>query len=84
MKLCDRCRVSGCCLNYLGTACANARARVCPDVQANNAELIHNMTIDELAAFLAACAQETKVWKRELGEVRWWLTNEPMKGESDE
>lgn len=62
MKLCDRCRVSGCCLNYLGTACANARAQECSDVQANNAELIHNMTLDELAAFLAAWAQESKVW----------------------
>lgn len=84
MKLCDRCRVSGCCLNYLGTACANVRARVCPDVQANNAELIHNMTLDELAAFLASWAQESKVWKREFGEVRGWLTDEPTKGEDNE
>lgn len=77
MKLCDRCRVSGCCLNYLGAACANARAQECPDVQANNAERIHNMTLDELAAFLAAWAYEPKAWKREFGEVRGWLTDEP-------
>jgi len=84
MKLCDRCRVSSCCLNYLGTACANARSQVCPDVQANNAELIHNMTLDELAAFLAAWAQGAKAWKREFGEVRGWLTDEPTKQETAE
>lgn len=81
MKLCDRCQVSGCCLDYLGTACANARARECPDVQANNAELIHNMDLDELAAFLAAWAVVPKAWKRDFGGVRRWLTDEPTKKE---
>ena len=77
MKLCDRCRVSGCCLNYLGTACANARSKEGPEVQPNNAELIHNMTLDELAAFLAAWAQEPKAWRHEFGEVCDWLKDEP-------
>lgn len=80
MKLCDRCRVSGCLLNYLGKACASARSKVCPEVRANNAELIHNMTLDELAVFLAAWAEETKAWKRDFGEVRGWLITEPKEG----
>ena len=33
MKLCDRCTVSGCCLNYLGKACEHARQETCPEVQ---------------------------------------------------
>lgn len=81
MKLCDRCKVSGCCLNYLGKACANARSEVCPEVRANNAELIHNMTLDELAVFLSTWAQEPKVWMQEFGEVRGWLTDEPEEGQ---
>lgn len=32
MKVCDRCRVSGCLLNYGGKACREARKRECPDV----------------------------------------------------
>ena len=52
MKLCDRCRVPGCCLNYLGEACTRARERDCPDVQPNNAEIITNMGMEELADFL--------------------------------
>ena len=39
------------------------------------------MTLDELAAFLAAWAQEAKAWKREFGEVRGWLIDEPTKKE---
>ncbi len=54
MKLCDRCRVPGCCLNYLGPACANARQEHCPDVQLNNAEAMASMEMDKLAEFLAA------------------------------
>lgn len=77
MKLCDRCKVSDCCLNYLSDACKSARSRVCPEVRANNAELIHNMTIDEMAVFLAEWAGESKVWKCDFGEVRGWLTEEP-------
>lgn len=32
MKLCDRCRVSGCLLTYGGKACREARKQECPDV----------------------------------------------------
>lgn len=52
MKLCDRCRVPGCCLGYLGIACDTAREKWCPEVQPNNAEIITNMGIEELADFL--------------------------------
>lgn len=31
MKLCDRCRVSGCLLTYGGKACREARKQECPD-----------------------------------------------------
>lgn len=48
-KLCDRCRVSGCCLDYLGTACKTARKRECPDVLLSRAEYISEMNIDQMA-----------------------------------
>ena len=49
MKLCDRCRVSGCCLNYLGEACKRARKRECPDVVFTNADRIRAMSDEELS-----------------------------------
>lgn len=52
MKLCDRCRVSGCCLNYLGEACKQARKRECPDVVFTNADRIRDMSDEELLEFL--------------------------------
>lgn len=48
MKLCDRCRVPGCCLDYLGKACQSAREQECPDIQPNRAEQLTNGDIDEL------------------------------------
>ena len=62
MKLCDRCRVPGCRLNYLGTDCVNARAEACPEIQPNNAELIHNMSLDEMAVFLALEKRWVQAW----------------------
>lgn len=57
MKLCDRCTVSGCCLNYLGKACEHARQETCPEVQPNNAEhvsdLLDNADISAMAHILA-------------------------------
>lgn len=52
MKLCDRCRVSGCCLNYLGKACKAARKRECPDVVFTNADRIRAMSDEKLASAL--------------------------------
>lgn len=48
-KLCDRCRVPGCLLNYLGKACQHARNRECPDVQYTVADYISDMTAAEMA-----------------------------------
>lgn len=48
MKLCDRCWIYGCCLNYLGEACKRARKRECPDVVYTNADELRDMTDEEL------------------------------------
>ena len=52
MKLCDRCRVSGCCLNYLAEACKRARKQECPDVVYTNADELRDMSNEELAIAL--------------------------------
>lgn len=72
MKLCDRCEVSGCLLNYLGTACSSAREEECPEVQPNNAEIITNMEYDELAAFLLNVSQGLLSDKK-FKDIRTWL-----------
>lgn len=48
MSMCDRCRVSGCLLNYNGKACKNARKKECPDVVFTNADHIRSMSDVEL------------------------------------
>lgn len=58
MKLCDRCRVPGCLLDYLGPSCFKARKRECPDVQPNRAEIISNMSLDEMAQQLLPMFEE--------------------------
>lgn len=50
MKLCDRCRVSGCLLDYGGKACHEARKKECPDVVFTNADKIREMDDETLAA----------------------------------
>lgn len=52
MKLCDRCRVAGCLLNYGGKACQEARKEQCPDVVFTNADKIREMEDEKLAALL--------------------------------
>ena len=49
MKLCDRCRVSGCLLTYGGKACREARKQECPDVVFTRADKIREMDDEELA-----------------------------------
>lgn len=73
MKLCDRCEVSGCLLNYLGEACRSAREEECPEVQPNNAEIITNMDYDELAAFLMDVSKGLFSSKK-TADIRSWLT----------
>lgn len=45
--VCDRCRVPGCLLNYMGVACKNARAEQCPDVVQNHFENITESWTEE-------------------------------------
>lgn len=54
MKLCDRCRVPGCLLDYGGKACKEARKKHCPDVVFTNADKIREMD-DEALAVAIAC-----------------------------
>lgn len=49
MKLCDRCRVSGCLLTYGGKACREARKQECSDVVFTRADKIREMDDEELA-----------------------------------
>lgn len=52
MKLCERCSVPVCCLDYLGGACEAARKEYCPDVKPNRAENIQVLELDELAQYI--------------------------------
>lgn len=52
LSICDRCRVSGCCLNPLGKACKQARERECPNVVYTNADHIRDMTDEELGELI--------------------------------
>lgn len=49
MKVCDRCRVAGCLLDYGGKACKSARKRECPDVVFTRADEIRDMDNEEMA-----------------------------------
>lgn len=55
MKLCDRCRVPGCLLDYGGKACQEARKKYCPDVVFTHADKIREM--DDEALALSSCAR---------------------------
>lgn len=82
MKLCDRCSVPGCCLDYLGKACENARRQTCPNVRPNRAEILTNMDIDELTTRLVPMVMELcedGVPSPEL--TKMWLLGEPGEGE---
>lgn len=83
MKLCDRCPVGGCCLDYLGSACQDIRAHGCPDIQPNRAELISNMTISQMASQLIPAILydlcEDGVPSKEM--IERWLKSEPEHGE---
>lgn len=82
MKLCDRCRVPGCYLNYLGAACKNARQEHCPDVQPNRAELISNMSLNEMAERIIPVFEELCEDGIPAPEyMRSWLAGSPEEGE---
>ncbi len=77
MKLCDRCLVGGCLLNYLGPACKSARKESCPEIKLNNAERIASLEAEELSEELAA-AMKGLFEGGELSaeSVRKWLEKE--------
>lgn len=53
MKLCERCpHAVGCGCDYLSTACSLLRKRTCPNVVANNAEVLAAMDANTLAVEL--------------------------------
>ena len=54
MKLCDRCRVAGCLLNYGGKACKNARKQNCPERIKNMLDTIYELfeAYEKLAKFM--------------------------------
>lgn len=83
MKLCDRCPVSGCLLDYLGVACQNARKKECPNIQPNRAELIANMTVDEMATDMVGAILydlcEDGVPSKE--RIKEWLEGTPAEDE---
>lgn len=72
MKLCDRCLVSGCCLNYLGDACKRARKRECPDIVYTVADSIRDMKDEELSQLL--CVTRWKVGEE--SECLEWLKSQ--------
>ena len=74
MKLCERCRVSGCCLNYLGEACKRARKRECPDVVYTNGDKMRDKSNEELAVYFSDMAEgvpsdDPEVWLEWLREA---------------
>ena len=68
MKLCDRCRVSGCLLTYGGKACREARKQECPDVVLTRADKIREMDDEELAVVIM-CPHDGAKECREPAEV---------------
>lgn len=68
MKLCDRCRVPGCLLDYGGKACQEARKKYCPDVVFTNADKIREMD-DEALAFIIMCPRDDGNKCKNCGDV---------------
>lgn len=73
MKLCDRCPVSGCCLDYLGKACQRVRRDTCPGLRPNRMELISNMDMDSMASLLGAVRDGLL---KDEPDIRAWLAAE--------
>ena len=68
MKLCDRCRVPGCLLDYGGKACQEARKKYCPDVVFTHADKIREMD-DEALAFIIMCPRDDGNKCKNCGDV---------------
>lgn len=82
-KLCDRCRVSGCLLDYLGNACRHARERECPDIKPNRAELISQMSVNEMSTKMVGAILYELCEDGVPGpdQVKHWLEGEPDEDE---
>lgn len=59
MKLCDRCRVPGCLLDYGGKACQEARKKHCPSDDGNKCK-----NCGDVITCIACCLD----WLRESAE----------------
>ena len=68
VKLCDRCRVPGCLLDYGGKACQEARKKYCPDVVFTHADKIREMD-DEALAFIIMCPRDDGNKCKNCGDV---------------
>lgn len=72
MKLCDRCPIAaGCCLDYLGKACEDARHEADPSLVPNNGELMYGLEPMALATFLSRMPRSMGP-----GEIHQWLMME--------
>lgn len=78
MKLCDRCALAGCHLRHLGPFCKSERQHWCPEVKPNRAELLSNMTLDEMATDLMPLMMDLMQDGVPSPEyMKEWLLNEP-------
>jgi len=85
MKLCDRCKVPDCPMGYLTAGCANARKMWCPEVQPNRAEIISNMSLDEMARQLIPMIEELcEDGVPSEDYTRWWLSLPPHSEDEEE
>lgn len=84
--LCNRCRVSGCLLNYMGQSCKGARQEKCPDVRRTRAEILQDMAdpADMARALSQLMDRKDKIWGATptAHELLKWLTEYPT-GEDD-
>lgn len=66
MTLCERCPLAADCdLEYMSSACREARRRECPDVRRNNGERLRDMDNEQMAGFLCLLISQVE---RELAE----------------
>lgn len=75
-RLCDRCTVSGCLLDYMGKGCQNARKDMCPDVRPTRLDAMDGMGCESLVSMLADMVAEVKDCDDYREAVRAWLETE--------
>lgn len=80
-SLCNRCKVPGCCLNYLGKACKAAREEICPEVIPTRLDILCDMEFDDVVHTLALLtdhveAQHCKGPMQREEIIKAWLKEE--------